>query len=81
MVGKSDGHPKFHLSFNQGFSGIKIIFVGISDLVSELLMNIWSFELLPTEGSQETVSRQTSLTGLAQSSSPEHSEVRNDAIN
>ena len=64
MVGKSDGHQKFHLSFNQGFSGIKIIFVTISDRVSELPMNIKSFELLPIEGSRETFSGQTGLTGL-----------------
>ena len=76
-VGTSDHHRKFHLSFDQGFSGIKIIFFGISDLVSELSMNIGSFALLPTEGFRETVSGQT---GLAQSSLPEHSEVRNDAV-
>ena len=80
MAGTSDHHRKFHLSSDQGFSGIRIIFVGISDLVSELSMNIGSFVLLPTEGSRETVSGQTGLTGLAQSSLPEHSEVRNDAM-
>jgi hypothetical protein len=68
MVGTSDGHLKFHPSSDQGFSGIKIIFVRISDLVSELPMNIGSFELLPTEGSQETVSGQTGLTGLTDQS-------------
>ena len=76
-VGTSDHHWKFHLSSDQGFSGIRIIFVRISDLVSELPINIGSFVLLPTEGSRETVSGQT---GLAQSSLPEHSEVRNDAV-
>ena len=77
MVGTSDGHRKFHLSSNQGFSGIRMIFFRISDIVSELLMNIGSFGLLPTEGSRETVSGQT---GLAYNSSPEHSKVRNDAM-
>ena len=79
-VGTSDRHRKFHLSSDQGFSGIRIIFVGISDLVSELPTNIGSFALLPTEGFRDTVSGQTGLTGLAQSSLPEHSEVRNDAM-
>ena len=72
MAGTSDHHRKFHLSSDQGFSGIKIIFVGISDLVSEFPMNIRSFMLLPTEGSRETVSGQTSLTGQAQSSPTEY---------
>ena len=61
-VGTSDRHWKFHLS-DQGFSGIRIIFVGISDLVSELPTNIGSFALLPTEGFRDTVSGQTGLTG------------------
>ena len=81
MVGTSDRHQKCHHSSDQGFSGIRIIFVGISDLVSELPMNIGSFELLPTEGSREAVSGQTGLTGLtdrSDQSSPElpaeHSE-------
>ena len=63
-VGTSDHHRKFHLSFDQGFSGIKIIFFRISDLVSELPMNIGSFVLLPTERSRETVSGKTGMTGL-----------------
>jgi len=73
----SDHHRKFHLSSDQGFLGIRFIFVGIFDLVSELPMNIGSFVLLPTEGSRETMSGQT---GLTQSSYPEHSEVRNDVM-
>ena len=76
-VGTSDHHCKFHLSSDQGFLGIRFIFVGIFDLVSELPMNIGSFVLLPTEGSRETISGQT---GLTQSSYPEHSEVRNDVM-
>ena len=71
MVGTSVHHRKSHLFSDHGFLRIRIIFVGVSDLVSELPMNNRSFELLPTEGSQETVSGQT---GLAQSSSPEHSK-------
>jgi len=63
MAGTSDHHRKFHLSSDQGFSGIRIIFVGISDLVSELPTNIGSFALLPTEGFRDTVSGQTGLTG------------------
>ena len=71
MVGTSVHHRKSHLFSDHGFLRIRIIFVGVSDLVSELPMNNRSFELLPTEGSQETISGQT---GLAQSSSPEHSK-------
>ena len=63
-VGTSDHHRKFHLSSNQGFSGIRMIFFRISDLVSELPMNIGSFVLLPTERSRETVSGKTGMTGL-----------------
>ena len=70
-VGTSDHHRKFHLSFDQGFSGIKIIFFGISDLVSELPMNIGSFVLLPTERFWETVSGKTGLIDRSDWSGPE----------
>jgi hypothetical protein len=43
MIGTSDGHRKSDVSSDQGFWGIKIIFVGISNLVTELPMNIGSF--------------------------------------
>ena len=71
MIGTSDGHQKFHLSSDQGFSEIRIIFVRISHLVSELPMSIGIFVLLLTEGSQETISEQT---GLTKRSAPEHSK-------
>ena len=71
-VGTSGQRRKFHLCSDQGFSGIKLNFVGTSDPGSELPINIGSLMVLPTEGSRETVSGQTSLTGQAQSSPTEY---------
>jgi hypothetical protein len=71
LVGTSGRHRKFYLCSDQGFSRIRVNFVGTSDPWSELPINIGSFMVLPTEVSQETVFGQT---GLAQSSTPEHYE-------